>query len=299
MFIPAFIQYIQFEKRYSSHTITAYKNDIEQFYSFILSSYQLISACDVTYPIARSWVVELVNKKVSTKSVNRKIASLRAYFKFLKREQKISQNPIVKITSLKTTKKLPQFVDEKSIQSLFGKAGFTNDFSGTLDRLLLEMFYATGMRLSELININNQDIDNKNFTIKVLGKRNKERLIPYNQTLNLAIAEYCEKRNQEFGNLFNNATSPLLVNAKGKKLYPKLVYRIVKKYLGIITTLEQRSPHVLRHTFATHLLNNGADINAIKELLGHANLAATQVYTHNTIEKLKKVYEQAHPRAKK
>lgn len=299
MFIPAFIQYIQFEKRYSFHTITAYKNDIEQFYSFISSAYKLTSACDVTYPIVRSWVVELVNNNVSAKSVNRKIASLRAYFKFLNREQKILHNPVVKITSLKTTKKLPQFVDEKSIHSLFDDVGFKDDFKGIRDRLLLEMLYATGMRLSELININNQDIDNKNFTIKVLGKRNKERLIPYNQTLNLAITEYCNKRNKEFGNLFNEATNSFLITEKGKKLYPKLVYRIVKKYLGIITTLEQRSPHVLRHTFATHLLNNGADINAIKELLGHANLAATQVYTHNTIEKLKKVYEQAHPRAKK
>ena len=297
MHIPNFLQYLQFEKRYSQHTVKSYKTDLEQFYSFLSDTYDLKSVQQVTHSIIRSWIVKLLEQDISARSINRKIATLKTYFKFLIREGKIKKNPVNKVASLKNSKKLPEFVDQESIHILFDQIEFENSFEGLRDRLVLELLYATGIRRSEIIGLTNQAVDEKNCTIKVLGKRNKERLIPYNSPLNDLIKIYKENRDNSIEVNTTDANGPLLVTNKGKIFYPKLVYRIVNKYLSMITTLNKRSPHILRHTFATHLLNNGADINAIKELLGHANLAATQVYTHNTIDKLKDVYKQAHPRA--
>ncbi|MBL4715220.1 MAG: tyrosine-type recombinase/integrase [Bacteroidia bacterium] len=297
MYTSNFLQYLQFEKRYSKHTVQSYKTDLDQFYSFLSTTYNLESVQQVTHSIIRSWIVKLLEQNISPRSINRKMATLKSYFKFLIREDMVKKNPMIKVVSLKNAKKLPEFVDQESIHTLFDQIEFEDSFEGLRDKLVLELLYATGIRRAEIIGLTNLSVDEKNCTIKVLGKRNKERLIPYNSPLNDLIKIYIENRDNSIEVNTTDANSPLLVTNKGKTLYPKLVYRIVNKYLSLITTLSKRSPHILRHTFATHLLNNGADINAIKELLGHANLAATQVYTHNTIDKLKDVYKQAHPRA--
>jgi len=297
MYTSNFLQYLQFEKRYSKHTVQSYKTDLDQFYSFLSTTYNLESVQQVTHSIIRSWIVKLLEQNISPRSINRKMATLKSYFKFLIREDMVKKNPMIKVVSLKNAKKLPEFVDQESIHTLFDQIEFEDSFEGLRDKLVLELLYATGIRRAEIIGLTNLSVDEKNCTIKVLGKRNKERLIPYNSPLNDLIKIYIENRDNSIEVNTTDANGPLLVTNKGKTLYPKLVYRIVNKYLSLITTLSKRSPHILRHTFATHLLNNGADINAIKELLGHANLAATQVYTHNTIDKLKDVYKQAHPRA--
>lgn len=299
MFIINFIQYLQHEKRYSPHTVIAYNNDLDQFCSYLNKTYEIKSIAVVTYPIIRSWVVDLINQKISPRSINRKIAALKSYYKFLLRQGKVTSNPAKKITSLKSIKKLPEFVDKQNMFLLLDKIEFPDNYTGYRDKLMLEIFYSTGIRLAELVNLKLSDIDLQNCTIKVLGKRNKERIIPYNLTLRNQIKFYLQIKEKTFNNIKQNNFSHLFLTEKGEKIYHKLVYRMVNKYLGFVSTLSKKSPHILRHTFATHLLNNGADINAIKELLGHANLAATQVYTHNTIDKLKKIYKQAHPRAAK
>ena len=297
MFVKNFTQFLQYEKRYSPHTITAYTKDLDQFYNYLSGQYQISSVKQVTHPIIRSWIVTFINEGISHQSINRKIASLRSYFKFLVRENKIKDNPAAKITPLKQSKKLPVFVDEERMHFLFDQIEFKDDFEGIRDKFILEILYSTGIRLTELINLKTVDIDSQNNTIKVLGKRNKERLIPYNNSLNGQLTKFKKIREKTIQKDLQADQDFLLLTGKGKKLYPKLVYRIVNKYLGMISTLSKKSPHVLRHTYATHLLNNGADINAIKELLGHTSLAATQVYTHNTIDKLKKIYKQAHPKS--
>ncbi len=240
----------------------------------------------------RSWLVWLMEHKITPRSVNRKLTTLKSFYRFLIREGIVDENPMRKIISPKTSKRLPVFVERDKMDLLLDKIEFGTDFEGRRDRLILEMFYSTGMRLSELVNLSDTDIDFHNGNIKVLGKRNKERLIPFCKKLEVLIRDYIVVKEETFGQV-----PDLFVNHKGKKIYPKLVYLIVKRYLGEVTTLVKKSPHILRHTFATHLLNNGAELNAIKELLGHANLSATQVYTHNTIEKLKTIYKQAHPKA--
>jgi len=244
--------------------------------------------------IIRSWIVSLMEKDLSALSVNRKISTLKSYFKFLLREGYVNANPMDKISSPKASKKLPLFIEEKQINNLIDDYSFGNDFLGVRNKTIIEMFYNTGIRLAELINLENNSVDLYNNTVKVLGKRNKERIIPFNATFVDSLKEYIQLRDKEFKNL---AHDYFFVTDKGNKLYQKFVYRIVNKYLTLVTTIEKKSPHILRHTFATHLLNRGADLNAIKELLGHANLSATQVYTHNTFKKLKTIYKQAHPRA--
>lgn len=291
-----FIKYLQLEKRFSTHTIVAYQNDLEQFFLYLLQTYSLTSISEVRHFHIRSWVVQLMENKITPRSINRKLSTLKTFFKFLKKRKKITENPMLKVISPKTSKRLPVVVKEVEMGDLFEKINFGEGYSAVRGEMIMELLYATGMRRSELIQLTPNNIDFYNRQIKVLGKGNKERLIPFAKPLADRLQNYLEIRKDEFA-LGENA--PLFVTDKGKVMYPKLVYNLVKKYLSQVTTVEQRSPHVLRHSFATHLSNNGADLNAIKELLGHSSLAATQVYTHNSIEKLKKVYQQAHPKAKK
>ncbi|MCO4293873.1 tyrosine-type recombinase/integrase [Solitalea sp. MAHUQ-68] len=293
MHFESFFRYLEFEKRYSSHTITSYKNDIEQFCAF-LTQYEINNPAEVTHPIIRSWMVELMDNKQSSATINRKLSTLRTYFKFLYRESFINSNPVLKAQAPKKEKRLPVVVEEVSMEQLLNNVDFGEGFSGTRDKLIVEMFYQTGIRLSELINLNHADVDFFNLTIKVLGKRNKERMIPITKSFGSLISDYVIVKKSEG---FDNNSGCLFVTNKGEQLYPKYVYNLVNNCLTHVATIKKKSPHVLRHSFATHLLNKGAELNAIKELLGHSSLAATQVYTHNTTERLKSIYKQAHPRA--
>ena len=295
MAIDKFKRYLEFEKRYSTHTLKAYQKDIEQFFSFLKETYAIESAKLINQVIIRSWLISLKEESISTRTINRKISCLKTFFRFLIKEGEIIDNPMLKILSPKTSKKLPIFIEEEKMEMLFDEVDFGEGFEATRDRLILDILYSTGIRLSELINLKLEDIDFQKYQIKVLGKRNKERIIPFSKGINNLILNYITLKNNYFSNRITD--DYLFLSNKGKKAYPKLIYRVVNNYLSKITTLKKLSPHVLRHTFATHMLNNGAELNAIKELLGHANLSATQIYTHNSIDKLKKVYKQAHPRA--
>ena len=292
MNIQSFLQYIRFEKRFSSHTVKAYQSDLDQFSAYLKSAYEVVESSEVIHPMIRSWIVQLMESGISTRTINRKITTLKTFFKFQLRKEAITVNPMLKVQSPKTSKRLPVFIDQNKMELLFDEKNFGKEFTDLRDRLLLELLYSTGMRLSELVGLQDTSIDQFQSQLKVLGKRNKERIIPFTNKLKGLIKEYREERDQHF-----TAVPSFFVTDKGKTLYPKLVYRIVTSRLGDVTTLDKKSPHILRHTFATHMLNNGADINSVKELLGHANLSATQVYTHNTIEKLKQAHKQAHPRA--
>jgi len=284
-----FITYLSSEKRFSEHTIKSYTTDLKQFTSFLSSEFQITDEInEISFQIIRTWIASLLEKGITPRSVNRKISTLKTYFKFLIREGELIENPMTKVVAPKSKKRLPVFIEEDQIASLLNEVQFEKGFVGQRNKLIIELFYVTGIRLSELINIKISDVDFNNQSIKVLGKRNKERIIPLSSNVVNDLNNFIEN------NLQNKY---LFTNLDGKKLYTKLVYRLVNKYIGKISSVNKKSPHILRHTFATHMLNNGADINAIKELLGHANLSATQVYTHNTIEKLKTVYKQAHPRA--
>lgn len=289
--INFFFDYLTYEKKYSAHTITSYKNDISQFIGFINPNNESFSITDINYQQIRAWVANLLKDKIAARSVNRKLSSLKSFFKYLQRQQIIDVNPMAKISGPKTPKRLPVFVDEHQMEHLFAETKFEDGFNGLRDRLILDLFYQTGIRRSELTNLKENDLDLFNSTIKVLGKRNKERIIPISLPLKRNLESYLKVKQE-----LNLSNMMLLVSEKGHTLSEQAVYNSVKKYLSQVTTIQKKSPHVLRHTFATHLLNNGADINAVKDLLGHANLSATQVYTHNTIDKLKKSYKQAHPR---
>lgn len=294
MYKDLFLKYLQFEKRFSVNTIKSYNNDLSKFAEFVVKNSDNTEIHLIDEKIIRAWIVKLMEDGFSTLSINRKISTLKTFFKFLLREGIVVSNPTDKVITPKSTKKLPSFVDEKQINTLLDDFSFGDDFYGVRNKIIVEMFYNTGMRLSELIELKSDSVDLYNGTVKVLGKRNKERLIPLHKLFLKSLENYTEVREKEFTNLEHDF---LFVTDKGNKLYEKFVYRVVNKYLNFITTAEKKSPHILRHTFATHLLNRGADLNAIKELLGHANLSATQVYTHNTFEKLKTIYKQAHPRA--
>lgn len=285
-----FLQYLAIEKRSSRHTLTAYSSDLEEFEKFLLDTYSLHDDAAVDHLVVRSWVIQLMENNISARSVNRKITTLKTFYRFLQREFGEIQNPMEKVLSPKTSKRLPVFVEESGMELLLDKVDFGDGFAGLRDRLIIDMLYGTGMRLSELIELQLSDIDLFRRQLKVLGKRNKERIIPIHTELGTWIEKYLAARPE-------SAVFTFFVTDKGGKLYEKFVYRLVNSYLSQVTTISKKSPHVLRHTFATHLLNNGADLNAIKELLGHANLSATQVYTHTTIEKLKNIHKQAHPRA--
>ena len=287
-----FLDYLTHQKRYSSHTITAYKNDLDQFYSFLSTDYDISNITAVNSTIIRSWIVALLEENISTNSINRKISTLKTYFKYLQKNNVVTENPLLKIVAPKTKKTLPVFVKEKEIEQLFEQLTFEDTYEGYRDQLILELFYSTGMRLSELIALKISSVNIHESNLKVLGKRNKERIIPFTNQLNQQLQKYIEYRTH-----IESELDFLFLTNNNKKLYPKFVYRLVNTYLSLVTKISKKSPHVLRHTFATHMLNKGADLNAIKEILGHANLSATQVYTHNTIEKLKNIHQQAHPKA--
>jgi len=285
---------LEFERRYSAHTLVSYRTDLAQFQKFLSENFPKTKLEFAAYTHIRPWLVSLIEKNISPRSVNRKTVSLRSFYKFLIKKGVIEKNPTLKIQVMKTKKQLPSFVQESDIAGLLDNHEFSNDFTGWRDKLILEMLYGTGIRLSELMNLKTDWVNFYERTIKVLGKRNKERVIPFSKGLSAVIENYIRYKKNQFG---YNDNDFLLVTDKGEKCYPVMIYRVVNKYLSIFTTLDKRSPHVLRHTFATHLLNKGADLNAVKDLLGHTSLAATQVYTHNSMDKLKKVFEQAHPKA--
>ncbi len=295
MLLERFIRYIQHEKRYSPHTVSAYQSDLEQFFKFLNHPEPTVSSpAEITYHHIRNWMVHLMEDKTA-RSVNRKIATLRKYFKFLVREGVITNNPASKIQSPKTVKHLPVVVEDEKLNAMLNSSEiFTDDFEGTRDKLIIETLFGTGIRLAELVGLKEEDVNFYDGTIKVLGKRNKERIIPINYELKQLLQKYIALKKSEN---FHNISLTLIVTNKGTEAYPKFIYLIVQKYLSNISTQDKKSPHVLRHTFATSLLNRGADLNAIKELLGHANLSATQVYTHNSVERLKSIYKQAHPKA--
>lgn len=292
--VDSFLKYLQFEKRYSPRTLISYETDLRQFNGFLKSTYHEEDVAQANHGMIRSWVVSLVDQKLDSRSVNRKIACLRSFYKFCLKQEAIEKDPMTKVKVLKTRKKLPHFIHEEDMNRLLDNVDFGSDLKGTREKLIIELFYGTGIRLSELIGLKERDLNIRDQTIKVLGKRNKERVIPFARSIVPVIELYLKERNKcvdhrEHGLLF--------VGDKGQPLYPVMVYKVVKKYLDQFTSVEKRSPHVLRHSFATHLLNKGAEINAVKDLLGHTSLAATQVYTHNSMEKLKKVFDQAHPKA--
>ena len=294
--VGSFLKYLQFEKRVSPHTVLSYRTDLKQLSQFLLDTYSEEKPEAAAYPMIRSWIVSLTEAKIDSISINRKIACLRSFYKFLMKREFITKDPMMKIRVLKAKKKLPHFVKESDMVTMLdGENSKDTSYAGVRDHLLIELFYGTGVRLSELINLKETDVNLRDRTVRVLGKRNKERVIPFGVQLVTLIEGYRSVKNKEIANASDQPW--LLLTDQGKKLYPVLVYRKVNHLLKNFTQVEKRSPHVLRHTYATHLLNKGAEINAVKELLGHSSLAATQVYTHNTMDKLKKVFEQAHPKA--
>ena len=292
--IQEFLNYLAFQKRYSQHTILSYQNDLIAFFDFIVIQYEYIKLTEITPSVVRTWLASLKENKNTSKTINRKISSLKSFFKYQLKMKHVQLSPMDNVSSLKINKRLPSFIEQKDINTLFQYVEFPDNWEGKTDRLLLQIFYNTGMRLSELINLKESQFDKSNSVIRVLGKGNKERILPLDNKLINDIQQYISLKSIVFS---QGTAAFLLVNSKGKKLYPKYVYRVVKKYIGTVSTNSRKSPHVLRHSFATHLTNNGADINAVKELLGHASLASTQVYTHNSIDKLKDVYKLSHPKS--
>ena len=289
----AFLKHLQFEKRVSLNTLKSYKNDLNQFFEFYKNYAKVDTLKEVDKRAIRSWVIELSLKDLSNRTINRKIASLKSFFKFLIKRKIININPTNNIHALKTNQPLPHFIKEKDIKYLFDNITFKNDFNGNRDLLILELLYGTGIRISELINLKTKDLDNHKKEIKVLGKRGKERIIPLNNSAfaqTIKYEKFKEKLNYKNKEYF-------LCTEKGEKIYPMLISRVVKNNLSSLINSEKYNPHLLRHTFATHILNKGADLNSIKELLGHESLAATQVYTHNSIEKLKETFRKSHPKA--
>ncbi len=292
--IDSFLRFLTFEKRASEYTIVSYKNDLSQFSKFLKYHAPSTNIIHVSHEDIRAWIVDLVSKNNTPRTVNRKVSTLRSFFKFLHQRGHLNKNPTHKVQALKADYPLPSFVQVKEISDLLSKFSFPDDFTGLRDKLMFELMYGTGMRLSEMINLRTSHVYIEEKMLKVDGKGKKERMIPCYENLMRLVEQYKTEKNAIFGNI---ASYYLVVTDKGEQCYPMMVYRTVKKYLDQITASEKRSPHVLRHTFATHLLDNGADLNAIKDLLGHASLAATQIYTHNTLDKLKQVYKKAHPKA--
>ncbi len=292
--IQSYINHIHYQKRYSVHTITSYNNDISAFFCFLTSAYDNIEIAAVKPTHVRTWLASMKEEEMASKSINRKISALRSFYKFLLQKEVVTTNPVTGIISPKVPKRLPQFIAEKDTEELFGETEFEVGFKGQTEKLVMQLLYNTGIRKAELIALTANDIDSINCTIKVLGKGNKQRIIPISKKLVYELQYYHQQKKIYIENIGDDT---FFVTTKGTKLNPKYVYNFVNKYLGQVTTISKKSPHILRHSFATHLMNNGADLNAVKELLGHSNLAATQIYTHNNIEKLKDVYKKAHPKA--
>lgn len=292
--ITSFIDYLKFEKRYSRHTITSYETDLLSFFDFLAVNYNSPGLVSISHAQIRSWLAQLKENGLQAKSINRKISALKSFFKYNLKTGAIETSPMVKVISPKNGKRLPFFVKEEDVANLMQSMALsTEDWKSLNARVLISVFYATGMRLSELILLKEKQIDLVKGQIKVLGKGNKERIIPLGKEVQEIIKDYIGQKKK----IFEESSDLLLVTEKGKPLYPKYAYLLVNHYLGMVGTLDKKSPHILRHTFATHLMNNGADLNAVKELLGHSSLASTQVYTHNTIEKLKDIHKKAHPKA--
>lgn len=293
MFIDRFVRFLSFEKRYSHHTVAAYQREVSHFADYL--SLHEIPVDEAGHRHVRSYLAGLAEAGMEASSVNRAISALRTYYKFLLREGLVAQNPMALVKAMRTPKRLPVVVEEAKLCAMLDATDvFPDDFEGVRDRLVIELLFGTGIRLAELLGLHESDVDLFQGTIRVLGKRNKERIVPMTETLKSVYGQYRDEKKSSFS---DNKTTALVVTKTGRPGYPKLIYRIVNKYLTILSSQEKKSPHVLRHTFATALLNKGADLNAIKELLGHAGLAATQVYTHNSVERLKSIYNQAHPKA--
>ncbi len=293
--IAPFLDYLQFEKRYSRHTIIAYQTDLEQFLQFLKDQYDEIPALDqINSMFVKSWLAEMKRRQegITAKSLNRKISTLKSFFKYQLKTGILEKSPMDSIISPKMSKRLPVYVEEKEMHTLFDHVAFPDNWQGRTELLVMKLFYQTGMRLSELINLKETQIDIAGKQIKVLGKGNKERIIPVERSFLVDLQKYVDEKQMEIPGVQN-----LFVSENGKPLQPRSVYAFVHQYLAKVTTVQKKSPHILRHSFATHLMNGGADLNAVKELLGHSSLAATQIYTHNSIEKLKEVFNKAHPKA--
>jgi integrase/recombinase XerC len=291
----SFLDYLKFQKRYSRHTLVSYQNDLEGFAVFVREEMKSeLSLTEVKALHIRSWMAFMKDRGITAKSINRKISALKSFFKFQLREQQVKVSPVTGIITPKISKRLPKYVEKADLQVLFKDVEFAEGLEGKTERLALEILYNTGIRQSELLNLKDHHIDASNSTLKVLGKGNKERIIPMGPVLAASIADYQAEKNREG---VTSKEGYLLLSRRGTKLYAKYLYNLTTRYLSMVTTSEKKSPHVLRHSFATHLTNNGADLNAVKELLGHSSLAATQVYTHNNIEKLKEIHRRAHPKA--
>jgi len=292
--IDAFLEYLSLEKKYSLHTVTAYKNDLRSFKDFLVSEYDQENFLEVHYSQIRNWIVVLVGENLSNRTINRKISSLKSLYKFLQKTSQIEVNPLSQHKSLKTEKRVQVPFTAKEINAVISQIEVGNDFISTRDKLIVELFYSTGIRRAELINIKSRDISFSDSTIKVLGKRNKERYVPLLTSVVETLEKYLELKKD-----FSIGLEELLITKKGNKIYETLVYRIINSYFSTVSSKEKKSPHILRHSFATHLLNQGANLNSVKELLGHSSLSATQVYVQNSLDAIKKVYNQAHPRSTK
>lgn len=288
----SFLDYLKFEKRYSQHTLISYENDLAQFFAYLASQFDSPAVEEISALFIRSWLAELKEEGISSKTINRKISTLKSFFKYQLKTGVLKETPMTTVTAPKISKRLPVFVEEKDMATLFEHVEFADTWKGRTDKLVIRLFYATGMRLSELIQLKESQLDVSNSQVKVLGKGNKERIIPLSKELVDELLTYMKDKPVK-----TDGTKHLFVTEKGKALQPRSVYASVKEMLSLVTTLQKKSPHILRHSFATHLMNHGADLNAVKELLGHSSLAATQIYTHNSIEKLKEVFNKAHPKA--
>jgi integrase/recombinase XerC len=288
----SFLQYLRSEKRFSEHTVLAYENDLKQFSFYLEEVYEITDLSKVNDKIVRSWMVHLSDLGLSARSINRKLSTLKSFYRFACNNGFCKTNPLINVIGPKQEQRLPEFVEEKEMRMLFNDIVFEDNFKGLRDRIILDLFYQTGMRLSELRSVKVRDLDFSKKVIKVLGKRNKERMIPLHDSVLVGIRSYLTEREKNA----MPGEEVLIIDNKGAKCNEKFVYRTVNLYLSAVTLTSKKSPHIIRHTFATHMLNRGADLNTIKEILGHANLAATQVYTHNSIDKLKAIYKQAHPK---
>lgn len=285
-----FLSYLQYERRYSALTIKSYRTDLIQLEDFLASTYPDTPLFEINRDMLRSWIVKMMENGLGARSVGRKISAVKSFFKWARRYKGVESNPTLNLALPKIATRLPVFVEEEQMESLQTEGYFPNSFEGMRDRIIVELFYQTGIRSAELVSLKTNHVDFQRATIKVLGKRNKERIIPVGRDVIDLMKPYCQMRKKEF-----EPGSEFFITSRGNPVYPKLVYKIVNAYLGRVSSLRKKSPHVLRHTFATHMLNRGADLNAIKEILGHASLAATQIYTHNSIAKLKEIHNKAHP----